>query len=268
MFTVWFFFLSAAVPLGFSRPVVFVDKTSLIPGERLTLKITLPKAESDSSPTLFDHYLENTRWRVLMKDKIETPSEIVWSFGMTTYLPGTAIIPALPISAGAKSFSTDRTPVTVYSTRKAHDEQMEQSFGKVPVPWDWRKVGRNLAIFSIVSFLIGWLVRAFFRRETRPAPVPLPPTPEEWLIVELTRLKTSSSDEPVREYLTLMHAFFERLETIPTLARTTSELEVQPRLKRFISCLRRCDRFKYQPVKEREETVFEHCTRETLRILQ
>lgn len=279
MYNGWFYFLSSAVQLVSSEVAVTANQTTLLPGERSRITITLPKGENEKPPELNDSLnnsqMESSGVKILAREERDLGTSYQWQMDVTAYLPGVHFFPALSVTQGPRTYSTERVELTVASTRPADDEALRPSYGAITLPTDWLRLGKILALFTLIGYLLHRLWCFYRYAQSRPpkgeAPDLSPPniSPKDWLVQELKRQTEAINDDHCHFFLQAVHEYFFRIGEMRTASSTARELSGRSnsQIKTLLPLLKRCDVFRYQTNKEAEPELVQDCIHQTLQLL-
>jgi len=278
----WYISLSVAALLICSRVTpaeVKLHQTlsldTLQPGEEATLEIKLPTtALADLSPSeigsllkVNDSLLLQTPNLMVLRKELKLEDDyLTWTFGLTSYEPGTTSIPPIEINIGPYNFSTELTTLTIASTRTAQDTALRPNFEALSLPfelpsWFWSAV-IGLFVLSVVAGVL-WHYRHYFTllRRPLPAPRPAPVRPPEhelaWLKRQLKKLKTKVQSKDAEDYTLLVdelthiiRKYMTKRCHVPAEAWTTKEfikhLTKDQQGPDLGAVLRGCDTYRFQ----------------------
>ncbi len=273
MFVAWFYFLSSAARLGFSEPTLSLLRSSIEPGERALVTLTYPKPAVSalaSEPILDSRLIDESRLTVLSTEAFEDEGSYRWQWEVTSYLPETFYFPALMITDGGRTYSTERQAISVQNTRGENDDELRPSFGSLKIPFDWERLFKLLALLAVVSFAIGHLTRRLLKTKPREQPEPAV-SPEAWFRAEILRLLSVTPGPQLNDYLEAVHGYFEKLRLTGSSCLTTRELTTErvgkiqyPPVSLLLPILERCDTFRYDAPKENERDLVSQCLSKTL----
>lgn len=248
----WFIFLGAGglavCNLATAKPLDYtLSRSSIQPGERtvLTLRLRIDPGErprGDTDVILINDTLltENPRLRLLENDHKASESEWIWTYELTSYEAGEAMIPPIEVQAGPDSYSTEATALTVTTSRSPDDNELRPEYDAIRSPF---RPGRWLKLIAAVAFIfmayrLGRKYLPRLRKRLQrpvPVPVPAPSLPEdhlEWLRQQLARIRAILEHSPqamivADELAQVLREFFSRKSTQPVRMWTTREFRIR-----------------------------------------
>ncbi|MBI1861134.1 MAG: hypothetical protein HYR96_09480 [Deltaproteobacteria bacterium] len=265
MCNAWFFILSGVALFASSEVTTTISRETLSPGERAQVSLTVPK-DATSPPVLSDAPLETASLKILGREERDLGQSYQWLFDVTGYLPGRFYFPALSIASGPHSYSTERIPFTVTTTRELQDEALRPSYGELSLPLPWRRIGQIATVLFALLYALSRIV-PFLRKRTEEPPAPAL-SPEDWLAREL-KGQASLTHDQCDHFITAIHDYFHRLGERFTAAETLRELARSPRkeIRALVPILKSCDSFRYHSRKQAEGPLISSCIQQVLRLL-
>ncbi|MBY0369761.1 BatD family protein [bacterium] len=243
-----------------------VEPAVVVPGERARLVVRLPEsdlqfpvgASEEHVPEAQDETLTQIQdLQLLDQDYRKVKSEFVWTYALTSYVPGIYTLPPIAIRFGPQSFSTQRLTLTVKDPRPPGDQTLRPNADDLSPPWS--KAPLFWLFLAAVLGGLAYVFRDRLRPKPRPVEAPAPaPEPEEdpldWLRKQLlilrARLDTSPQDPQAPDWWTaVVKEYAARVKRQPVRAWTTGEfaqrLEHDAKLSAIETLLRACDAVKF-----------------------
>ncbi len=245
---------------------------TISPGSHAVLKLSVPlnKSETDASVEIHDNILfESPDVFILEKTSERTECCLEIKYELTGYKDISVVLPAFEIKTPGNSFSTERLPLTIQSTRTLEDNELRETFPVLPIPlpyWKWAKRFILWTLFSIVALALLKKVKKLTRTSRRPAQKPrFIPTedPDIWLKKKLEYLKKKTQEQPQNEFLVdewsqIIREFVFRKRALPALCWTTKELKKalseDSLLKSLIPNFEKSDQYKFSLNSKRSES--------------
>ena len=243
--------------------------SSLSAGQRAILEVRLDVpagTPDDDTPTVSDEWLtESNQIQILDKTFHRENEKWVWRYEITGYKAGRVSVPPLLVSFKGETFSTERSFLTISTTRSENDLDLRPDFGAIRPPIQWRywiKMMISGILFFITLIGVERLVRYLrARRKEPPPPVRTPApveNPFEWLrrqlIIYRQELERPAFEAKAVDRLTeIVREFFTRKNGKPCLCWTTQEfkrlLSTDTLAQGIFPVLLLCDQFKFLPTK-------------------
>lgn len=244
-----------------------MNPSSIEAGERATLEFRLPKQEGSAfTPKVNDSlFVQATPFILLHTEAKEEKGDYVWNYDLTSYKTGEFTLPPIQVQYGPNTYSTERTPLTVTSTRPPEDETLREDFPKMWPSPPWKTIlmyGVALLFFGIaLPYVYRKIQRIPWRkwkeRQNKPKPEPRI-DPLVWLKRELKRLRSQVEQEDfnaglVDDLTTVLRKYLYLQYQEPFPNRTTREfkqtLQRYSNLSPLLDPFQKLDHYKFSPFK-------------------